>query len=121
MIGWKAFRYTGEKNLRFLFHTHNGSSVVPFNEWIEAKQRWVQDGNRSKKYRAGFHFFRRREDIGRFQKLTKGKYWILMVEVKDIWQKPNSSVKSWLARQIRVPYPFLVELTGIGNDPKIKS
>lgn len=109
MIGWKAFRYTGGRNLRFLFHAHNGSSVVPFNQWIEAKQKWVKEGS-GRRYRSGFHFFRSPNDTDRFNKLTKNKYWILRIRVEGIRQKPRSS-ESWLARRIFVPYPFQDRMT----------
>lgn len=102
MIGWKAFRIGKDGKLRFLFHTHNGTSVVPFNQWIEAKQKWVKDGSRAKKYRSGFHYFHDPNDIARFNKLTKNKYRIFIVNVRDVWQKPNSSVKSWLAKRLYV-------------------
>jgi hypothetical protein len=101
MKAWKAFRIDGKGRLRFLFHTYKGSSLVPLGEWMETKSPWVNEG-RSKKYRAGFHFFRRMEDTEVFRSRTKNKYIILPVKVDDIRQKPRSSVNSWLAKRLFV-------------------
>jgi hypothetical protein len=100
MLAYKAFRIDNKGQLRFLFHTYKGSSLVPLNQWIETKRPWVKEGK--KRYRAGFHFFPKIEDCKRFDKLTKGKYIIIPVEVEDIEPKPRSSVGSWLAKKLLV-------------------
>lgn len=101
--GWKAFRLDAQGRLRFLFHAHAGTSVVPFDTWIEAKAKWVIDGQRQTKYRSGFHFIREPRHIERFNRLTKNKYVFLRVRVRGIRPKPRTSVGSWLAREIFVP------------------
>jgi hypothetical protein len=102
MKAWKAFRLDREGRLRFLFHTYKGSSLVPLNQWIETKRPWVKDGSRQTKYRAGFHFFPDINNRGRFDKLTKNKYFIIEVEVEDIEPKPRTVVGSWLAKRLFV-------------------
>ena len=99
---WKAFRVDRQGRLRFLFRAHAGTSVVPRGIWLEAKARWVREAN-SRIYRAGFHCFRRWEDVVRFQKLTKRKYVILEVLVADLRLKPQNRAGSWLARRLFVP------------------
>jgi hypothetical protein len=103
MIGYKAFRLDAKEQLRFLFHTHGGSSLVPMDCWLSTKRPWVTDGSRQKKYRSGFHFLQDKNDIIQFQKLTKGKYIIVPVQVQGIERKPRTNVGSWLACKIRVP------------------
>lgn len=100
--GWKAFRRDALGQLRFLFHAHAGSSVVPLDVWIAAKARWVTDGQRQRKYRSGFHFIRDERHIERFNRLTGGKYVFLPVQVRGIRPKPRTTVGSWLAREIRI-------------------
>lgn len=100
---WKAFRRDNKGFLRFLFHTYEGTSLVPLDEWIETKRPWVKDGTSKRKYRSGFHFLRTQRDIDRFQKLTKYKYEVREVLVMEIEPKPRTSVGSWLARRIKVP------------------
>ena len=99
---WKAFRVDRQGRLRFLFRAHAGTSVVPRGTWLEAKARWVREAA-GRKYRAGFHCFRRWEDVVRFQKLTKGKYVIREVLVADLRLKPQNRAGSWLARRLYVP------------------
>jgi hypothetical protein len=102
-VGRKAFRLDASGRLRFLFHAHAGSSIVPLDVWITAKARWVTDGQRQKKYRSGFHFIRDERHIERFNRLTKSKYVFLPVQVRDIRPKPRTTVGSWLAREVRIP------------------
>lgn len=103
MEAWKAFRVDKNGRLRFLFRTYKNSSLVPLNKWIETKRPWVQDGSGYRsKYRAGFHFFPKAEDSKRFEKLTKGKYITILVEVEDLEPKPRSSAGSWLAKRLLV-------------------
>jgi hypothetical protein len=104
--GWKAFRLDAQGRLRFLFHAHAGSSVVPLNAWISSVARWVTDGQRQKKYRSGFHFIHEEHHIERFNRLTKNKYVFVRVRVRSIRPKPRTSVGSWLAREIFVPKPW---------------
>jgi hypothetical protein len=99
----KAFRVDDEGRLRFLFHAHNKSSIVPRGQWLEAKAKLVREGSRQKKYRSGFHFFPMDADITLFQTLTKNKYEVVEVEVKHFRKKPRSSVGSYLARYLYVP------------------
>jgi len=101
-LGVKAFRLDRRGVLRFLFHAHNGTSVVPLNRFIEAKRRWVTDGSRQKKYRAGFHFFPEGADMTKFAALVKNKYVYVTVLAMGVEPKPRSSVGSWLARKIMV-------------------
>lgn len=105
MIGQKAFRVDKQGRWRFLFHTYNDSSLVPFDCWLKTKQPWVSDGTRQRKYRAGFHFFPKGADMRVFQALTKTKYPILSVRVRGARPKPRSSVGSWIAREIYIPRP----------------
>src|SRR3990172_12044783 len=97
---WKAFRRDKQGRLRFLFHPHAGTSIVPFGTWLEAKARWVANPGKkrrsNKRFRAGFHFFPHREDADKFEKLTEGKYIILPVLVSDVRPKPRTNVASWL-------------------------
>ena len=103
-IGLKAFRLDKKGKLRFLKHTHNGSSLVPCNQWITTKKRWVHNPGRSdsKKYRSGFHFFKTKDKALKFNQLTGGKYIFLCILVKNIWAKPRSNVGSYLAESIFV-------------------
>jgi len=101
--GWKAFRVDSRGRVRFLFHAHDGSSIVPFNTWIRSKARWVTDGQRQKKYRSGFHFLVETERIDKFDRLTKGKYIFLQVQVRNARPKPRTNVGSWIAQEILVP------------------
>jgi hypothetical protein len=118
MRAWKAFRLDKDKNLRFLFHTYQGSSLVPIGKWIETKSPWVNEGRR-KKYRSGFHYFPTLDDTRKFRSITKNKYLILPVEVKDVRSKPHSSVGSWLARKLFVPkkgdFGFLLWINCTGD------
>ena len=101
-LGVKAFRLDKSGELRFLFHTHNGTSIVPLNCFIEARRRWVTDGARQTKYRAGFHFFPDGADMTRFAAQLTKKYLFVTVLAMGIEPKPRSSVGSWLARKIMV-------------------
>lgn len=103
---WKAFRRDNRGRLRFMFHPHGETSVVPLGTWLETKARWVHNPGKKIKgtaYRAGFHCFLRRADADRFEKLTKGKYLIRPVLVSGVWPKPRSRVGSWLTRRLFVP------------------
>jgi len=101
-IGYKAFRIDNKGQFRYLFHAHDGSSVVQFDTWMIAKKKWVREAA-GKKYRSGFHFLRFEEDIEKFMKLTRYKYVLLPVHVRNIRPKPRTSVGSWLAQEIRIP------------------
>jgi len=106
----KAFRIDADGRLRFLFHAHQHSSLVPLDTWLEARAKWVQDGSGQKrKYRSGFHFFPTGAETGLFDKLTKCKYTILPVIVEDVHPKPRSSVGSWIARRLYVPSAALAK------------
>lgn len=103
---WKAFRRDNRGRLRFMFHPHGETSVVPLGTWLESKSRWVHNPGKKeigKACRSGFHCFLRREDANRFEKLTRGKYVILPVLVTDVRLKPRTNVGSWLARRLFVP------------------
>jgi hypothetical protein len=102
IVGYKAFRIDERGRLRFLFHAHNGSSIVPLDRWITTKRRWGREA-KGKKYRVAFHFLKYKEDIARFDKLTKGKYLIFPVKVKNVEPKPRTNVGSWLATHLYVP------------------
>jgi hypothetical protein len=101
ITGWKAFRIDKQGRLRFLFHTYEGSSLVPLDQWIETKRPWGREAQ-GKKYRVAFHFLRYEDDIAKFDKLTKGKYVIFPVKVMKIEPKPRTSVGSWLATHLYV-------------------
>jgi hypothetical protein len=100
--GTKAFRVDGKGRLRFLFHAHQGSSVVPLDRWIETKRPWVTDGSRQKMYRAAFHFLRDRDRVEKFDRLTQGKYVMIPIKAQGAERKPRTNVGSWLARKIFV-------------------
>ena len=74
-----------------------------YNKWIETKRPWVNDGRRKKKYRSAFHFLRDKEDIPKFNTLTKNKYIILPIKALGVEKKPQTRVGSWLAKKIFVP------------------
>ena len=99
---WKAFRVDKQGRLRFLFQTHNGTSLVPIGVWLEARAIWVREAD-SRRYRAGFHCFRDWQAVLAFQKLTKGKYVVREVLVADLRRKPQTRAGSWLARRLFVP------------------
>ena len=99
--GYKAFRVDNKGQLRFLFHAYNGSSIVPLDRWIETKRPWGREA-KGKKYRVAFHFLRDKEFIPKFDKLTKGKYLIFPVKVRNIESKPRTTVGSWLATHLYV-------------------
>jgi hypothetical protein len=98
----KAFRIDNQGRLRYLFRAHDGSSLVEFDTWLLAKRKWVREAA-GKKYRSGFHFLRHEKDIEKFMKLTKNKYVLIPVHVRNIRPKPRTSVGSWLAQEIRIP------------------
>jgi hypothetical protein len=106
-IGFKAFRVDDNGRLRYLFRTHEGSSLVQLDVWMTAKKKWVREA-KGRKYRSGFHFLRTDEHIEKFMKLTKNKYVFVPVHVRNIRPKPHTSVGSWLAQEIRVPRKFAV-------------
>jgi hypothetical protein len=62
IAGYKAFRIDEKGRLRFLFHAHKGSSIVPLDEWITAKRRWGREA-KGRKYRVAFHFLRLVEKV----------------------------------------------------------
>ena len=102
---WKAFRVGRQGRLRFMFHPHAGSTVVPLSVWLESQAKWVTNPGKKagqKHYRAGFHYFRDWESIIAFQKLTKWKYVIRPVLVSGVHPKPRTNVGSWLARHLYV-------------------
>jgi hypothetical protein len=100
--GMKAFRVDKNGNLRFLFHTYDGTSIVPLDRWIETTRPWVTDGQRQKMYRSAFHFLRDKDRIRKFDALTKGKYVILPIRAQDVEPKPRTNVGSWLAKRIYI-------------------
>jgi hypothetical protein len=117
--GWKAVRIgtTGSIykgcvmwDMRFLYHPHEGSRIIPVDKWLEAKARWVRklgDRNKtSRAYRAGFQFLATRADVERFNELTKGKYSFIRVRVRQTWRKPTKGSKSMMARFLFVPNPI---------------
>jgi len=99
--GWKAFRLDRQGQLRFLFHAHKGTTVVPVGAWLEAKARWVSDAGRP--YRSGFHFFRKWDDVLNFHRQTKEKYVVMTVLVAKVRPKPRTIAGSWIARYLYVP------------------
>jgi len=101
-IGYKAFRVDKQERLRYLFHAHEGTSLVEFDVWLKAKQKLVREAQ-GKRYRSGFHFLRTPEHVEKFQKMTKNKYVFIPVHVRNIRPKPRTSVGSWLAQEIRIP------------------
>jgi hypothetical protein len=98
----KAFRVDTKGRLRFLFHSHQGSSVVPLDRWIETKRPWVTDGSRQKMYRSAFHFLREQHRIERFNALTKNKYVMIPIRARGVERKPRTNVGSWLAKEVFV-------------------
>lgn len=113
-IGYKAFRIDSKGQLRYLFHAHEGTSLVEFDVWMTAKKKWVREAQ-GKKYRSGFHFLRTDEHVEKFQKMTKNKYVFLPVHVRNIRPKPRTSVGSWLAQEIRIPSETIRVLQAIGT------
>ena len=125
--GWKAVRVslnsfirvpTPDLNMvsvpimRFLFHSHNGSRIIPTGVWLEAKAKWVYNPGKKKTgraYRAGFQFLATRADVARFNELTKGKYSFVRVRVRQTWKKPTKGSKSMMARFLYVPNFFEAE------------
>ena len=115
MTGWKAVRVsscgsiwrgTVVPTLRFLYHTHNGSAVIPRGVWLEAKAKWVHNPGKKiagRSYRAGFQYLKTRADVRAFDKLTKGKYSFIKVQVRQVWRKPTEGSKSMMARFLFVP------------------
>lgn len=101
IVGWKAFRMDCGR-FYFLYHTHNGSSLVPVNEWLVTKQKWVHNpgSGKHKKFRSGFHFFKDRESVKKFNSMTNNKYVIKEILAKGIWKKPRTTVGSYLAKSI---------------------
>ncbi len=69
-LGYKAFRVDTKGQLRYLFHAHEGSSLVQFDTWMTAKRKWVREA-KGTRYRSGFHFLRNMDDVDKFMKLTK--------------------------------------------------
>ena len=104
-LAYKAFRRDKGGTLRFLFHGLEGSRIVPLDKWLKAKRRRVKDGTSKHKYLSGFHVFVDRRAMSRFGKLTKFKYPILPVMVRELRPKPRSSVGAWLADELYVPEP----------------
>ena len=99
---YKAFKVENS-TLKFMFKAHEGTRIVPINRWLKAKQKVVSDGT-GRQYRAGFHCFLDIEAVHRFVKQTKGKYLIVIVKVKGVRPKPNSTAKAWLAKELLIPH-----------------
>lgn len=101
-VVWKAFRRKYDK-LHFLFRGHLGSLRVPMDTWLTSRQNLVRDG-KGRRYRAGFHILKDMDIVDKFNRLTKGKYYFVMVYVKGIRPKPHSRTGVWLARELFVPF-----------------
>lgn len=112
ITGLKAFRVDDRGRLRFLFHAHEGTSVVPLDRWIETKRPWVTDGQRQKMYRSAFHFLREPERVANFNRLTKGKYVMIPIRARGVEPKPRTNVGSWLARKIFVASADVAQALG---------
>ncbi|KKW25134.1 MAG: hypothetical protein VE99_C0003G0059 [candidate division Kazan bacterium GW2011_GWC1_52_13] len=104
---WKAFRVDSKDRLRFMFHSHQETTIVPFGVWLKTKARWVRNPGkrRGKAFRAGFHCFLNKERIASFQKLTDKKYVVLPVWVRNLRPKPRTIVGAYLAQELYVPQP----------------
>jgi hypothetical protein len=114
-VGWKAVRVSRAGSihrgvvvpeLRFLYHSHNGSRIIPTGRWLEAKAKWVYNPGKKKTgtaYRAGFQYLPTRAEVAHFNALTKGKYSFIKVRVRQTWKKPTKNSKSMMARFLFVP------------------
>lgn len=114
MTAYKLFRVHKSGHLQFLYHTHNGSSIVPRNVWLKTKMRWVHNpgSKNQKKYRSGFQFFSTRPEAEKFQRDTGGKYVLVVVQVKSYWMKPRSRAKAMMAQYLCVPCPTTLSWLG---------
>lgn len=53
-------------NVLSLFHTTNGSRVIPQNQWNKAKSAIVKDGINGTPYLSGWHFLSTKQDADNF-------------------------------------------------------
>ena len=107
---WKAFRVDSQGRLRFMFHPHQGTTIVPFGVWLKTKARWVRNPGkrRGKAFRSGFHCFLNRRGMAAFKKVVKKEYVVLPVWVRGLRPKPRTIVNAYLAQEIYVTKPEVI-------------
>jgi hypothetical protein len=91
-----------------LYHTHEGSSVLPTNKWLKSAPKVVYNpGKRTtggKGFRAGFHVFPTLDDLIKYSKTMDGSYAVVEVLVAGrLRPKPRSRSTVLLAERMTIP------------------
>jgi hypothetical protein len=68
-------------NYLTLFHSVNGTRIIPIGQWIKAKQCIAYEGQHGKKYRAAFHVFDSIEIIPTFIKKFHASRTLIVAQV----------------------------------------
>ena len=93
---FKAFCREDGGSLKFFMKAHNGTRLVPTNQWLIAKKRWVRSGSNSKHYRSGFHVFKTRAELVQWSKRVKRSFIVREVEVRDLRKERAHNVATEL-------------------------
>jgi len=88
-----------------LFHGIGGSKRIPMDRWVKARVRTVNDGDRGKPYKSGFHVLKNRGTAKRVLRDTfkkkRGRV-VVRVNVADLWPKKHSRHGVMLARYMKL-------------------
>ena len=92
------------KEFKTLFHSVNGSRVLPRGRFIEAERRVVSDGN-STKYWSGFHVFTDLENCLKYAKRFGKRTQRVVVNIHFTGNRIKEHSKSGviLADRMRIP------------------
>lgn len=89
-----------------LFHSNDGSRVLPLNVWLNANVKPVRDGSRetAKEYSSGFHVFKDIDTCRSFIKRFKAPRELVLIEceVIDLRKKEHSPFHIFLAEKIKL-------------------
>lgn len=90
-------------DVKTLFHGLNGNRTLPYNKWLTAEKKIVQDG-KGTMYLSGFHIMQSLEDsieyLKRFKNIqNKAVVW---VSTQNEWKKEHSPSNVWLCEKIKI-------------------
>lgn len=89
-----------------LFHGVDGIRTLPFNQWVNADIKWVNDGN-TQSYWSGFHLLKTANEAIDYLRKFKHRSNKAIVKVsidpkKKLWRKAHSPNDVWLAESMKI-------------------
>lgn len=90
-----------------LFHGVSGVRTLPFDTWVDADIKWVNDGDSDRYYWSGFHLLETLEEAIDYLRKFKRRADKAIVKVtidtkKKLWRKTHSPHNVWLAETMKI-------------------